>query len=160
MGVQDRGCHLCYLGLIDVPLYLIQSNWTSFGRGGGVCRNGLLETWPWRKNDLNLIFFINSLRCCTIPMTNVWHFFGKYLFSYLFIYKTRLSNPKLNFWEFQQLKNNSTKYTFCCLFVVITQCLGQYFFFTNWEFYSQKYQPISIKKIPSFGQIFCVEHES
>jgi hypothetical protein len=67
------------------------------------------------KNMILLLFFP---MVCTILMTNVWHFFGE-----LFIYKTRLSNLKLNFWEFQHLKNNSTKYTFCCL--IITQCLGQ-----------------------------------
>jgi len=46
-----------------------------------------------------ILFYFFPPKVCTIPMTNVWHFFGEFLF-YFIIYKTRLGNLKLNFQEF------------------------------------------------------------
>ncbi len=70
----------------------------------------------------------------------------------------RLSNFKLNFSEFQQLRNKYAKYTFCCVFVIITQWfwdnkyLLNNFFFTSWELDSQqvKFNKYPLKISPFF----------
>jgi hypothetical protein len=56
-----------------------------------------------------------------VPSIDVQHFLVKYL-----LFKSlSLINFKFQISKFQHMKNNYAKYTFCCVFVIITQWLGQ-----------------------------------
>jgi hypothetical protein len=117
IGVQDWRCHLCYLGPYWCTSLLesIQLNIIE----EGVCRN-----WWLLKLDHGEKFILIFI---------------------LSIYKTRLGNLKLNFWEFQHLKNKYEK-VYLLLFICNNNPMfGMKKKFTNWEFYSQKYEQMSIK---------------
>ncbi len=68
----------------------------------------------------------------------------------------RLGNFKFNFSEFQQLRNNYAKYTFCCIFVITTQWFWDDKYLLN-IFISQvgswnlnKFNKYPLKKFPPF----------
>jgi len=156
IGVQDWRCHLCYLGpywctslLESIQLNIIEE---------GVCRNWWLLKLDHREKFILIFILFYFPKVCTIPMTNVWHFFGEYLFI-LSIYKTRLGNLKLNFWEFQHLKNKYEK-VHLLLFICINNPMFGTFFFHKLGILISKIWTNINKNFPFFGQIFCVEHES
>lgn len=103
IGVQDWRCHLCYLGPYWCTSLLesIQLNIIE----EGVCRN-----WWLLKLDHGEKFILIFI---------------------LSIYKTRLGNLKLNFWEFQHLKNKYEK-VYLLLFICNNNpMLGTNFFFSQ-----------------------------
>jgi hypothetical protein len=81
-----------------------------------------------------------AISYCTYPC------YGHFFAEYLCILENNGRQVQNEFSKFENLTKKYAMYTLSCVFLIVIKWLGQFIFFTSWEFDSQQYQQISIKK--------------